>query len=60
MAETLILMYFWLTFSLAVAILARRYRRTAIGWFIFAIFLSPVLAAFFVLALGPKAHKKAI
>lgn len=45
-------LFFWIAFSLAIAILANRYRRSAIGWFVVAAVFSPFLALIFLLALG--------
>jgi len=42
---------FWLGFSIAVGILASRRGRSGIGWFLFSIFLSPLLGVIFVLVL---------
>lgn len=43
----------WVALCVAVAILANRYNRTGIGWFVTSILFSPVIGAAFVLALGP-------
>jgi hypothetical protein len=47
---------FWLPLSIAVAILASRYDRSGIGWFIASVLFSPLIGAAFVLALGPLSH----
>ena len=42
----------WLAFSGAIAVLANRYGRSPIGWFCAAILLSPVIAWAYLLAFG--------
>jgi hypothetical protein len=50
----------WLLLSIAVAVLAHRYRRDSALWLFAALFFSPVVGAAFVLALGPKARRQRI
>jgi hypothetical protein len=47
------LLLFWLIFSVIVAIAANGRGRSAIGWFLIAILLSPVLALIAVLVMAP-------
>ena len=42
----------WVLLCVAVAILAKRYNRNEIGFFVCSFFLSPLVGAAFVLALG--------
>jgi hypothetical protein len=51
---------FWFPLSIAVAILANRYNRSATAWFITSVLLSPVIGFAFVLALGPVGTKPAM
>lgn len=46
------IVFFWFMFSVAIAILANRYNRNAIVWFLISFALSPLLAVVFLLALG--------
>ncbi len=48
------IVFFWAMFSIAIGFLADRYGRSAAGWIIFALVLSPLLAAVFLLAVGPR------
>lgn len=43
---------FWLVFSIIVAVIASNRGRSGFGWFLLSIFLSPLLTAILVLALG--------
>lgn len=43
---------FWLVFSIIVAVIASSRGRSGFGWFLLSIFLSPLLTAILVLALG--------
>lgn len=49
----------WLALCVAVGILANRYNRTGIGWFLTSVLFSPLVGAAFVLALGPVGTKPA-
>ena len=49
-----LLLLIWLPLCIAVAILANRYNRSGLGWFCFALLLSPLLGFAFVLACGPR------
>jgi hypothetical protein len=51
----ILFLFFWLGFSIAVALLASRYNRSGFGWFLLSLLLSPLLALVFVLACGPRA-----
>lgn len=42
----------WLGFAIAVAILANRFDRSGILWFLIALVISPLLAGIIVLAMG--------
>ena len=48
---------FWVGLGVVVAIAANARGRSAIGWFLIAIFLSPVLALIAVLVMGPGGGK---
>jgi hypothetical protein len=43
----------WITGAVLVAVLANRRDRSAIGWFLLSLLISPVLAGLFVLVLAP-------
>jgi hypothetical protein len=43
----------WALFCVAVAILANRYRRNPVVWFLLSLILSPLVGFVLVLALGP-------
>src|SRR5215467_4165912 len=45
-----LVVFFWLGFSLAVAVAANSKGRSGLGWFFLAILISPLLAGLFVLA----------
>jgi hypothetical protein len=51
------ILLFWLLFcvplSVAVAILAGRYNRSAGAWFVLSVLFSPIIGFAFVLAMGP-------
>lgn len=51
------LLLFWVGFSVVVAIAAANRGRSAVGWFLIAIFLSPVLALIAVLVMAPGGAK---
>lgn len=53
------IVFFWIMLSIAVGILAARYERSAIGWVLFALILSPVLGFAFLLAVGPRVRAAA-
>jgi hypothetical protein len=42
----------WLGLCAAVGILAHRYKRSGVGWFVMSLLLSPVVGFALVLALG--------
>jgi len=44
----------WLSFSLAVAVYARRKSRSGVGWCLAALVLSPLVAALFIAAAGDR------
>jgi hypothetical protein len=46
---------FWVLISIGAAMLAARYNRNPIGWFILSVLLSPIVGFVFLLALGPLA-----
>jgi hypothetical protein len=46
--------YFVAGLSVAVGLLANRYHRSGLGWFVFSLLLTPLLGFVFVLALGPR------
>jgi hypothetical protein len=52
--DTVVAIFFLVGFSIAVGLLASRYNRSSLGWFLFSIVLTPVLGVLFVLALGPR------
>ncbi len=47
---------FWVGFSAALATAANTRGRSAVGWFILAFFITPLLAACFLFALPVKAR----
>ncbi len=50
-----LLFIFWIILSIIVGVNAsRRYQRDGFGWFVFSIFLSPLIAFLLLKALGPK------
>ena len=49
----------WFALCVAVAILANRYERSVIGWFLTSLVFSPLIGAAFVLALGPLTARPA-
>jgi NADH:ubiquinone oxidoreductase subunit 6 (subunit J) len=50
-----LLFIFWIILSIIVGVNAsRRYQRDGFGWFVFSIFLSPLVAFLLLKALGPK------
>jgi hypothetical protein len=49
--KTLEVFFFWVAFSVAVAILASNRGRSGFGWFLFSLLLSPLLGLIFVLVL---------
>jgi hypothetical protein len=51
-----ILLLIWLPLCIAVGILANRYNRTGIGWFLASVLFSPLVGGAFVLALGPLTY----
>ena len=51
------LLIFWVIFAVIVAIAANSRGRSAIGWFLLAIFISPLLALIAVLVMGPAPHE---
>jgi hypothetical protein len=54
--ETMLaIIFLWLPLCIAVGILAERYNRSGIGWFLLSVCFSPLVGAAFVLALGPLA-----
>jgi hypothetical protein len=50
---TIAAVYFWLALSVAVGILASRYQREGVLWFLIALVLSPLVGAALLLAAGP-------
>lgn len=48
-----IILLIWLPLSVAVGLLANRYNRNGLAWFLFALLISPLLGFVFVLACGP-------
>jgi len=44
----------WIVASAAAVIYAQRIHRSAVGWCLFALILSPLLAFAFLLAIGPR------
>ena len=55
--ELKMFIFFWICISIIVGIYASRLNRNGFGWFIASIFISPLLAWLFLLAIG--AHKEA-
>lgn len=53
----LMVLYFWIALSFAVAILANRYHRTSIVWFFGCLLFSPAVGCTWLLAMGPKPSK---
>lgn len=53
-AALLIVLPLWLSFSLAVAVYARRKSRSAAGWWLLALLLSPIVATLFLAAAGDR------
>ena len=52
---TLILIIFWLAFAIAVGMFASiRRQRSGLGWFLLALFISPLLAIIFVAILNER------
>lgn len=51
------LLIFWVIFAVIVAIAANSRGRSAIGWFLLAILISPLLALIAVLVIGPGSSK---
>ena len=50
-----LLFIFWIILSIIVGVNAsRRYQRDGFGWFVFSIFLSPLVAFLLLKTLGPK------
>jgi hypothetical protein len=50
-----LLFVLWIILSILVGVDAsRRYQRDGFGWFVFSIFLSPLVAFLLLKALGPK------
>jgi hypothetical protein len=54
LAVLLVVVPLWLSFSLAVAIYARRKSRSAAGWWLLAVLVSPLVAALFLAAAGDR------
>jgi hypothetical protein len=48
------LIFIWVGLCVAVGILAARYGRSGVGWFLLSLVLSPLLGVAFVLALGRR------
>lgn len=46
----IVVIFFWLGFSIAVAVAADNRGRSSIGWFFLALLISPLLAGLFLLA----------
>lgn len=46
------ILFIWLLFAIAVAILASRKGRSGFGWFLFSVIFSPLIGFLFVLVLG--------
>ena len=55
-----VFVFFWLPLSFAVAILANRYRRSALGWLLLSVVFSPLIGFAFVLASGPRVARPII
>jgi hypothetical protein len=53
--ELKMIILFWICISIIVGIYASRLNRNGFGWFIASIFISPLLAWLFLLAIG--SHK---
>lgn len=53
----LLFLYFWFAFSFAIAILADRYKRISAAWFFGSLLFTPLVAAAWLLAFGPKKPK---
>jgi ribosomal protein L40E len=53
------LLFFWLGFSGIVALAANSRGRSAVGWFLLAVVLSPVLALIAVLVMAPRSSQTA-
>jgi len=53
-AALLIALPLWISFSLAVAVYAQRKSRSAVGWFLAALIVSPLVAVFFLAAAGDR------
>jgi hypothetical protein len=49
----------WFVFAAGVGILASQRHRSGVGWFLLAVLISPLIAGFLVLVMGPK-HRPAI
>jgi hypothetical protein len=54
LAALLVLVPLWLSFSLAVAVYARRKSRSAAGWWFLAMIVSPLVAVLFLAAAGDR------
>lgn len=54
------ILLFWLGFSVAVAVLASKYGRSAVGWFFLAALISPVLAGMFLLIASKTTQQKVL
>ena len=46
------LFFFWVLFSICVCMLAKSRHRSAIGWFILSLFISPLIALILIAVLG--------
>ncbi len=56
-----LLFCFWIILSILVGVDAsRRYQRDGFGWFVFSIFLSPLVAFPLIKALGPRPQETEI
>jgi hypothetical protein len=54
LAALLVVVPLWLSFSLAVALYARRKNRSAAAWWLLAMLVSPLVAVLFLAAAGDR------
>ena len=48
---------FWILFSFAVILLANRFDRSGVGWFLISLVVSPLIAAIFLVIIGHAGKK---
>jgi hypothetical protein len=51
------LLFFWIVFAIVVAVAANTRGRSALGWFLLAVIISPLIAGLLVLALPNRARR---